>query len=164
MSMISQADPLERLKALSVYIGRWVDEWPQPKYTFSEYLRRKYPHILPGTVEHARAIATHCFYCNSKLVKGVSDGDHLKRASVDHYQPKSKGKTERYVICCADCNTKKGCTDANALVSRMTTASLKGNTMWGYHGKKLQQIAEQIQKITNDILYNMGPKIYYLKR
>jgi hypothetical protein len=162
--MISQADPFDRLKALSVYMNRWVEEWPKPKYRFNEFVRRKFPHIIPGTVEHARAIATHCFYCNAKLVKVNGKGDHPKRSSIDHYLPQSKGKTERYVICCAECNTKKGCTDPKALVSRMISASLKGNAMWGFHGNKLQRIADQIQKITSDMLYNIGPKIYYFKR
>lgn len=162
--MISQACPFERLKALSVYMDRWVDEWPNPKYKFNEFLKKKYAHIIPGTIEHARAIATHCFYCNTVLIKGNSGGNSPNRASIDHYLPQSKGKTEKYVICCAQCNTRKGNVEPNALVSRITQAHLKGNAMWGFHGKKLKFIADQIQKITNDMLYNMGPKIYYFKR
>lgn len=162
--MISQADPIQRLAALSAYMNRWIDEWPKPKYKFKEFIKHKYAHIIPGTIEHARALATHCFYCNVKLVKGDNAGSSPNRASIDHYLPQSKGKTERFVICCAQCNTRKGDVSPNALVSRITQAHLNGNSMWGYHGKKLKFIAGQIQKITNDMLYNMGPKIYYFKR
>lgn len=162
--MIKHADPIERLKVLSIFMNRWIDEWPKPRYKFCEFIKHKYPQIIPGTVEHARALATHCFYCNIKLVKGNVTGDHPHRSSIDHYLPQSKGKTEKYVICCAQCNTNKGNVSPDALVSRITKAHLKGNTMWGFHGKKLKFIADQIQKITNDMLYNMGPKIYYFKR
>jgi len=162
--MISQADPIDRLNVLSIYMNRWIDEWPKPKYRFNEFFKNKYPQFIPGTVENARMIATHCFYCNSMLVKNNGQGNHPNRASIDHYLPQSKGKTERYVICCAQCNTNKGNVSPSVLVSRITQAHLKGNAMWGFHGKKLKFIADQIQKITNDMLYNMGPRIYYFKR
>lgn len=51
-----------------------------------------------------------------------------------------------------------------ALVSRITRAHLKGQSMWNFHGEKLKFIKDQIQKITSDMLYNIGPKIYYFKR
>jgi hypothetical protein len=162
--MTSEANPADRLMALSAYMERWIDEWPNPKYKFNDFFKKKYPHLNPGTIEHARAIATHCFYCNAILVKGDDKCGHPKRSSIDHYLPQSKGKTERYVICCAQCNTNKGNVSPDRLVSRITQAHLKGNAMWGFHGKKLKFIAEQIQKITNDMLYNMGPKVYYFKR
>lgn len=161
---VSNANPTERLKVLSVYMNRWVEEWPKPKYSFHDFFYRKYQHLIPGTIEYAKTIATHCFYCNEKLVRGDNEGNHPRRASIDHYLPQSKGKTERYVICCAQCNSNKGSVSPAALVSKITQAHLRGNTMWGFHGKKLKSIADQIQKITNDMLYNMGPKIYYFKR
>src|SRR5687767_2764500 len=99
-------------------MDRWIDEWPKPKYKFNDFFKKKYPHLIPGTIEHARAIATHCFYCNSKLEKRVVKGDHPKRSSIDHYQPQSKGKTEKYVICCAECNSNKGNVSPEKLVSR----------------------------------------------
>ena len=159
MSMISQADPFERLKALSAYMDRWVNEWPKPKLSFTEFVWRKFPHIIPGTVDHAKRIATHCFYCNRQYT-----AEKNFQASVDHYLPQSLGATEKYVICCVDCNGRKGATPPDLLVSQMTNAQLRGNTMWGYHGKKLKFIAKQIHTITNDMIYNMGPKIYYFKR
>jgi hypothetical protein len=161
---VSNANPMERLKALTVYMNRWVDEWPKPKYNFHDFFYKKYQHVIPGTVDYAKAIATHCFYCNAKLKRGDNNGNHPNRASIDHYLPQSKGKTERFVICCAQCNTNKGDVSPKNLVSKITKASLQGKIMWGFHGRKLQSIAEQIQKITNDMLYNIGPKIYYFKR
>lgn len=159
--MIAEVDPLLRLEILGTYMNYWVDNFPNNKYTFHQYFKRKYPHLIPGTVDHAKEIATHCYYCNVKLSPGHSNPN---RSSIDHYLPKSVGKTERYVICCAHCNTKKGSMTPDELVSRFTNAHLKSREMWGFHGKKLKQIAEQIQVIANDILYNMGPKIYYVKR
>jgi hypothetical protein len=157
--MISDANPIDRLKALSVYMNRWIDEWPKPRYNFDDFVRKKFPQIIPGTVAHARSIATHCFYCNRKFTTEKSF-----MASIDHYVPQSEGQTDKYVICCVDCNGRKGDTAPNVLVSKMTNMHLRGKEMWGYHGKKLKFIAGQIQKITNDRLYNIGPKIYYFKR
>ena len=162
--MIKDADPIQRLNALSIYMNRWINEWPKPTYRFNEFFKNKFPHLIPGTVEHAREIATHCFYCNTKLIHRNSAGNHGQRSSIDHYLPRSKGKTEKYVICCAHCNTSKGNVAPEKLISRITQAHLKGNAMWGFHGARLKFIAEQIQKITNDRLYNMGPRIYYFKR
>lgn len=157
--MISAADPIQRLNALSAYMNRWVDEWPKPRYNFEDFVYNKFPQIIPGTIAHARTIATHCFYCNRQFTPEKSF-----MASVDHYLPQSEGMTEKFVICCVDCNSRKSNIMPDTLVSKMTRTALKGGQMWGYHGKKLKFIAGQIQKITNDMLYNMGPKIYYFKR
>lgn len=162
--MIYKVDPALRLQALQAYMAKWVDEWPRCVISFNEFFKKRYGHLIPGTLEHAKYIATHCFYCNSKLVRGDSNGDHPKRSSIDHYLPKSKGNTERFVICCAECNSNKGSSSPEALVSKITKVNLKGGTMWGVHGNKLMFIAEQIQKITSDMLFNTGPRIYYFKR
>jgi hypothetical protein len=159
MSMITQADPVDRLKALSAYMNRWIDEWPKPRYNFEDFVHKKFPQIIPGTIAHTKSLATHCFYCNRQFT-----ADKSFIASVDHYLPQSEGQTERFVICCVDCNSRKSNIMPDVLVTKMTQATLKGREMWGYHGKKLKFIAGQIQKITNDMLYNMGPKIYYFKR
>jgi len=157
--MISEANPIDRLQALSAFMNRWIDEWPRPRYNFDDYVHKKWPQIIPGTIAHAKVRATHCFYCNRQFTE-----EKNFQASIDHYFPQSLGQTERYVICCVDCNTRKSDTTPNELISQMTNAHLRGKVMWGYHGKKLKFIYKQIQTITNDMLYNMGPRIYYLKR
>lgn len=156
-------DPFIRLDLLKTYMSRFIDLYPY-KYSFGEFIRKYYPHVIPDTPEYYKELATHCYYCNCKLVNGATNFDHPKRSSIDHYQPRSKGKTDRYVICCAECNTKKGNIEPNYLVSKITKTHLKGQTMWGFHGNKLKFIADQIQTITNDMLYNTGPRIYYFKR
>lgn len=137
----------------------WVDNYPTCAWSFETYMRKRYSHVIPGTIEYAKKAATHCFYCNRQFTAEKSF-----KASVDHYQPQSLGNTERFVICCVDCNNRKADMAPDVLVSKMTNAHLRGKEMWGYHGKKLKFIAKQIQTITNDMLYNMGPRIYYLKR
>ncbi len=164
MGAVSLVAPEKRLDILKEYMAKWIDEWPRPKQSFYDFFKRRYNHLIPGTVDHAKNIATHCFYCDTKLIKGNSDGDLPNRSSIDHYLPQSIGKTERIVICCAKCNTSKGSVRPEKLVSMIIKAHLTGKTMWDYHGKTLKRISDQIQKITNDMLYNMGPKIYYIKK
>lgn len=163
VNRIKLIDPFIRLELLQVYMSRFIDLYPY-KYSFGDFIHKYYPQVIPDTPEYFKDQATHCYYCDTKLVPGGNNFDHPKRSSIDHYQPRSKGKTDRYVICCAECNTKKGCVSPESLVSKMTSASLKGKTVWGFHGKKLQHITGQIQTITNDILFNIGPRIYYIKR
>lgn len=157
--MIAIIDPSVRLTILSEYMAWWVNKWPYITLTFEQFFKRNYPEVIPGTVEHARAIATHCYYCDDKFTNEIK-----KCRTIDHYEPSSRFKTERFVISCYSCNGNKGDTDPRKLVSDMTSAELKGRTMWGHHGKKLKHIAHQIQTITNDRLYNMGPRIYYIKK
>lgn len=157
--MVAFVDPIVRLSALNEYMAWWISKWPYVTLTFDQYFKRHYPEVIPGTVEYARDIATHCFYCDDLFTRELR-----KSKTIDHYEPSSKFKTERFVISCFDCNNNKKDTDPRTLVSQMTNAELKGRTMWGRHGKKLKYIAGQIQKITNDRIYNMGPKIYYIKK
>jgi hypothetical protein len=156
---IQLIDPLVRLEVLEKYMEYWVNNYPKPVQTFDEYFRKKFKYLIPGTIDHAKRIATHCFYCNRKYTTEKSFV-----ASVDHYLPRSIGQTERYVICCVDCNNRKADTTPEELVRQMVNAHLREKTMWGYHGKKLKFIYKQIQTITNDMLYGLGPRIYYIKR
>lgn len=141
---------------------RWVDLYPY-KYTFSEWLHNYHQRDIPGTKEWYMYVSTHCFYCNTKFPKVHLSGDP-QRKSIDHYHPKSKGGTERYVICCNLCNSKKSDQEPNKLVSEITRCVLRGRTMWGFHAKKLELIAKQIQVITHDLLFNTGPRVYYIKK
>jgi 5-methylcytosine-specific restriction endonuclease McrA len=156
---IEKVDPMIRLEVLKKYIGYRIDRFPTCTLTFEKYFHQKFRHLIPGTVDHAKAVATHCFYCNRLYTSEKSF-----QASVDHYLPQSVGQTKRYVICCVDCNNRKGNTIPEALVTQLVNAHLRGKVMWGYHGKKLKFIYKQIQTITNDMLYGMGPRIYYIKR
>jgi hypothetical protein len=159
MGNITLIDPVVRLKILSKYMSFWITNYPTCVWSFETYIRNRYSHLIPGTIEHAKCIATHCYYCNRMF-----STEKTFRASVDHYLPQSLGITDRYVICCVDCNNRKADTPPSVLVSQFTNAYLKGKQLWGYHGKKLRFISNQIQTITNDMLYNRGPKIYYFKR
>jgi len=159
ISKTRSIDPLVRMELLKGYMNRFIDEWPY-KRTFEDYIWKYHAELIPDTKEYYRANATHCYYCNGKLTRDES-GKHPLRSSEDHWVPKSRGQTERYVICCADCNSKKGDAMPLHLASRMLKAALTGRTFWGVSGEKLQFIANRVQIITNDILYNTGPKIYY---
>lgn len=161
---VSQVDPLVRLNALQEWMNRWIDSWPIKTESFHKYFKEKYSYLIPGTIDYAKAIATHCFYCDEKMANGRVEFGNPMRSSIDHYEPRARGKTERYVICCARCNTNKGSTSPEKLVSVIIRTTLIGKTMWGFHGEKLKHVADQIQKITNDMLYNMGPRIYYIKK
>lgn len=155
----SLVDPLTRLNILKIYMAFWIDRYPRCVWSFETFMERRYRHVIPGTIQHARSVATHCFYCNRKFTN-----EKNFKASIDHYLPQSIGNTERYVICCVDCNSRKSDTSPEALISMFTNAYLRNKIMWGYHGKKLRYITQQIQKITHEMLYNIGPSIYYVKR
>ena len=83
--------------------------------------------------------------------------------TVDHFVPKSIWETEKYVICCYDCNQRKSNQTAEHLLNHMIKASLKGKSFWGYSGKQLNFIKGQMEKIVNDTLHNTGPRVYYFK-
>jgi hypothetical protein len=159
--MSSQADPFVRLQALKSYMDKWIDSWPKPyPKTFAQFFRDNYRKHIPGTPEYIREHSTHCFYCEEKMYKGVS---HPKRHSVDHYRPKALGvTTDRYVICCAECNTRKGHEDPELLVAKIRDTVGRGVKMWGYRSKKMLLIAKNIESINNDILFNTGPKTYHI--
>lgn len=167
---MSEVDPFIRLDALKVYMNRWINEWPRSKcrsyYTdyFGDFFNKKYGHHIPGTLENAKFIATHCYYCDIKLIDGRTNDADPRRSSVDHYYPKSRGKTEKFVICCADCNTKKANVPPKELTSMIFRATMRGYSVWGFHTKKLEKILTQIQKVNTDMLHNTGPKIYYIKK
>jgi len=157
--MIAIVDPIRRLELLKEYMSFWIDKWPTCSWSFETFLHRRHAYIIPGTIDHTKSIATHCYYCGEKF---RSTGDLFP--TVDHWMPLSLGQTEKYVISCFGCNNNKGNTHPDKLVKQMVSANLKGLTMWGKHGKKLKHISDQIQHVTNDMLYNMGPRIYYIKK
>lgn len=157
--MYAEIDPIKRLDALKSYMNYWVDRWPYITKDFDKYFSQKYKYLIPGTLEHTRRIATHCFYCDRRF---KNDPQSLR--TVDHYQPNSKYKTEKFVICCWQCNNSKGDTDPQRLVSQMINAVNRGRSMWGHHGKSLSHIAEQIFTITNDSIYKMGPRVYFIQK
>lgn len=158
--MISLLDPIVRLNLLKEYIYRRVDRYPLPTAGFECFLHHRYGYLIPGTAAYIKRIATHCFYCN----RVFDNSSKNFKATVDHYLPKSLGETEKFVICCADCNNRKGNISPIALVEKMTKAHLRGGHVWGHHGKKLKYIAMQLQRITNDILFDTGPRTYFFKR
>lgn len=161
--MVSEMDPFLRLELLRDYMNRWIDEWPLYKKTFTEWLKRYHEDKIPGTKAYYMTIATHCYYCDSKFPKVHLSGDP-QRKTIDHWHPKSLGGTERYVICCNLCNTKKGAKPPNQLVAEITRHLLRGRTMWGFHTKRLEMMAKQITTVSHDVLYNMGPRVYYIQR
>lgn len=156
---IALVDPLTRLEVLKSYMEYWVRHYPRINIDFDGFFFRKYSRLIPGTPAHAKTLATHCYYCNRKFT-----AERSFKASVDHWLPQCQGNTEKYVICCVDCNGRKGCTPPDVLVSQMINAHLRGKQLWGYHGKKLKYIAKQVQTVANDVLYNRGPRVYYCKR
>lgn len=158
--MITTIDPLLRLKHLAYYMSWWVDHWPRVG-TFDQFLQLRYPQIIPGTVEHARAQATHCFYCGTLFSKIEND---LLAPSVDHYMPKSKGVTDKYVICCRKCNCYKGNQSPLRYLRSIALAELREQKIFGLMGKKRTFAFKQVQVISNDLLYNTGPKIYYIRK
>lgn len=157
--MISQVEPGTRLRLLSEYMELWVDKWPAPIFDFDLYLYNQYSHLIPGTVEHGRKNATHCYYCGR-----VFKQDPTRIATVDHWVPKSKGKTDRFVICCAHCNSNKGNAEPSVLLRRITNAQLKGLSVFGFKGKELRIMFEAVHEISNNITYRIGPRIYYTRK
>lgn len=152
---------LIRTSLLRLYMAKAIDESPY-QYSFSEFIHRYYASLIPETPEYYKARATHCYYCDHKLSRGNKKGDDIRRSSIDHYHPKSRGSTEKFVICCADCNTRKDNMPPEKVGSQMISANMKGRTMWGYSGKKLHYIAGQFQNIAHDLLFKTGPRIYYV--
>ena len=157
------ADPFERLKVLRYYMAYKIDRWPKEVMRFSQYVNQKHPHILPGKPEYYRDRATNCFYCRERISPGTGSGLEPKRATIDHWVPKSKDKTEKYVICCAECNTKKADVMPDVLRSQIMRAINRGQRMFGYPARKLGKVGEAVNTITNDIIYNTGPRVYYIQ-
>jgi hypothetical protein len=157
--MISTIDPITRLNLLKEYMWWWIARWPDSHYSFDKFLYRHYPVLIPGTPEHCKAIATHCFYCGKKFGKPDKD-----KATLDHFVPESKGVTEKFVICCMHCNSYKSDTMPNDFIKKVTIAELRGWKIFGLQGEKLKHAFKQVHKIQDDLLYNMGPKVYYIKK
>lgn len=157
--MISQIDPITRLDLLREYMGKLIDKWPTRIIDFDQWLHNSHSHLIPGTIRYARANATHCFYCG-RCFKGKQE----ILATIDHWVPQSKGKTERFVICCSHCNNHKGDSTPTAFIKRITNAEMKGLPLFGYHGKTLKTLFEAAHTIANNIHYNTGPKIFYIKK
>lgn len=159
---VALMDPFRRLQILSEYMVVFIDEWPLYKYSFNDYIHRYHSHEIPDTPDYYKVNATHCFYCNDRLIDSRKNYGDVKRATVDHYQPKSKEKTTRYVICCAECNCKKDSIMPDQVVSKLTLAMIRGRPYMGFTGDKLKHVMNQFQIISNDLLYNTGPRVYYI--
>jgi len=157
--MISQVDPILRLNALKEYMAFWIDKYPDCYWSFERFLFSRYPKIIPGSPEHARSIATHCFYCGRIFKK---EGKQI--ATIDHFMPQSIGETEKYVICCQHCNAYKGNTSPKEFVKKVTIAELRGWQLFGFSGKTLKHVFTQAHKIINDLHYNIGPQVYFIKK
>ena len=157
--MISQIDPITRLDVLKEYMRWWIMKWPLSHCTFDQFFYKHYPVLIPGTAEHCKSVATHCFYCGKKFGKRDQD-----KATIDHFSPQSKGSTEKFVVCCMSCNSYKSDTMPDKFLKKITIAELRGWKIFGLHGEKLKHAFEQVHKIQNDILYKMGPAVYYIKK
>lgn len=160
--MISKVSPFTRLQILEKYMRYYVDWWPTITMTFDEFFQQRHPELIPGTKEYARSIATHCYYCHVELSK---DGTYNSNtATIDHFEPRSKSRTQKFVICCVHCNESKGDIHPEALVRLFVNSEIRGRSVWGFSGKKLRNISERVQAINNDRLWKTGPNIYYVKR
>lgn len=164
---ISLADPWIRLDALRKWMNHRIEKWPMPHLPFESYLMLRYRYIIPGTVEfqiaEAKAKATNCYYCNHSFDNIRKKPDNLWQITVDHFTPvSSRKKTEKYVICCYICNTRKTNLMPEAFAKRLFNADMTGFTFNGFSPKKIKTINERVQQISNDLLYNMGPTVYYV--
>lgn len=159
--MIALIDPILRLNHLGYYMSWWIDHWPRPIWTFDQWLQKSHPQIIPGTLEYARAQATHCFYCGTRFSRVANDS---AAPSIDHYQPKSRGTTGKYVICCRGCNSYKDNLTPIKYLRSIAIAHLREQKIFGLMGKKRTFAFKQVQLISNDLLYNTGPKIYYIRK
>jgi len=158
--MISLADPMLRLRVLQKYMRYYIDNWPDASVSFDRFFKDRFPELIPGTKEHCRSIATHCYYCYAELSRtGVYNN---QTATIDHFEPKSKSHTQKFVISCAHCNVSKGDTHPDTLVRKFVNAEIKGLSVWGFSGKKLKSVSERVQAINNDRLWKMGPNIYFV--
>jgi hypothetical protein len=157
-ALVHNVKPALRLQLLHAYICWRIDQWPQKVVIFEDWFVQRFSHLIPGTIEHARKVATRCFYCNSEFTT-----DKLRIPTSDHYDPKSKGFTDKYVICCFDCNNRKANINPEVLLSKMSSAIAYNKEMWGYTGKKLRFIHGQFDKVFKDRINGTGPVIYYFK-
>jgi len=160
ISKTRQIDPFLRLQILKEYIFRFIDDGY--KYSFNEFIHKEYPHEIPSTPEYFKVRATNCYYCDCKLVDGRKHHGHPKRATIDHYEPRSRGKTDRYVICCSECNEKKADMLPEHVAQILNRAAMRGRHAWGFSGPKLNFIAARFQQITNDIIWGTGGPIYFI--
>lgn len=157
--LIPAMKPELRLQMLHAYMCWRVDQWPKKVVCFDKWLVQRYDHLIPGTVAHAKKIATHCFYCNTPF----SD-EKIRVATDDHHFPQSEGYTDRRVICCFDCNNRKANILPEVLQSKINSAIAYNREFWGYSGKRLKFIAAQLERIFRDRINGTGPTIYYFKR
>lgn len=158
--MISAIDPITRLNLLKEYMGKKIDRWPVPTFDFEQFLYNNYSHLIPGTVRYAKENATHCFYCGRRFTSKQPN----MMATMDHWVPKSKGHTDRFVICCGHCNSHKGDTTPEKFVKRITSAELKGLSVFGFTGKELNKLFKAVHEISNNINYNIGPRVFYIMK
>lgn len=164
---ISAADPFVKLEALRKWMNHKIDKWPAEHLPFESYLLMRYRYVIPGTVEwqisEARAIATNCYYCNHSFENVRRKPDNLWQITVDHFTPLSSGKkTEKYVICCYICNSRKTNLMPEIFAQRLLKADMTGFAFNGFSPKKIKTINERVRQISNDLLYNMGPTVYYI--
>lgn len=160
--MIQQVNPLIRLQVLQKYMAFYVQWWPSITTTFEQFFQERHPELIPGTKEHAKTIATHCYYCHVALSKtGIYNN---QTPTIDHFEPKSKSRTQKFVIYCAHCNQSKGKIHPDTLARQFVNAEIKGLSVWGFSGKKLRSVSERVQAINNDRLWKMGPNIYFIQK
>lgn len=156
--LLAGMNPAIRLQMLHAYICWSVDQWPRKVIVYDAWLVQRYPHLIPGTIEHAKKVATRCYYCNTEFTT-----DKLRIPTHDHHYPQSEGYTDKHVICCFDCNNRKANIKPEVLQSKINSAVTYNREFWGYSGKKLKFIAGQFDKIFRDRINGTGPTIYYFK-
>jgi hypothetical protein len=157
-ALLKNVNPVVRLSLLHAYICWRVDQWPKKVIDFEKWFVQRHGDIIPGTILHAKTLATHCFYCNSQFEPNM-----LRGATWDHHHPKSEGHTDKHVICCFDCNNRKANIMPEVLMSKLNSAVTYNKTFWGYSGKKLKFIHGQFEQIFKDQVNGTGPAIYYFK-
>lgn len=164
---IAKVNPAIRLKALSEWMAHYIDKWPLPHLPFERYMYLKYSEFIPDSISYqiqqAKRLATNCFYCNLSFDKiRKTGGDSMAMITVDHFMPQSsRKKCDKFVICCSTCNGRKGNEMPDIFASRLVKSDLMGLPVMGFSPKKIKTINKRVQQITNDMLYNAGPKVYY---
>lgn len=156
--LLKNVNPALRLSLLHAYICWRIDRWPKNVVDFEHWFVQHHAKLIPGTIEHARYVATRCYYCNEPFTS-----EKLRVPTWDHHHPKSEGHTDKHVICCFDCNNRKANIMPEVLLSKLSSAITYNKQYWGYSGKKLKFIYGQFERIFRDQLNGTGPAIYYFK-
>jgi 5-methylcytosine-specific restriction endonuclease McrA len=155
-----------RLRLLPEYMGLYIDSWPND-WTFDKWLLLRHPEVIPGRKEWCCVQATHCFYCGKKFASGK--GSEPKQRTIDHFQPKSENKGNRidyytYVIACWQCNQMKANRTPEQCLSSAIKRLYAGKDFWTLTDDRLRYLVGQLQMITNNVLHNTGPGVYYTRK